>query len=156
MAYTTTVERTIPAPIDRVFDVISDHAGYSRFPGIQYSELVREGDSERNGVGAVRRIRSRPLRFEEKITLFERPTRMDYLITTVNAPMRHLGGSMKLTERDGGTHIEWSTTLEPTLPLVGAAFGAFTRRLILRGFGRVLEEVERLATAPEPVAAPVA
>ena len=84
---TVNVERTIPAPIEAVFDVISDHAGYSRFPGIQSSELVREGEAEPNGLGALRRIRSRPLRFEEEITRFERPSRMDYLIVDVNAPI---------------------------------------------------------------------
>jgi uncharacterized protein YndB with AHSA1/START domain len=154
---TIQVEKTIPAPIEAVFDVISDHAGYSRFPGIQSSELVKEGETERNGAGALRRIRSRPLLFEEEITRFERPARMDYLIRDVNAPIRHDGGSMALSEEGTGTRVVWTSTFEYTVPLIGAALGAVTAPYISRGFRRVLGEVERLAAVPEAkVAAPSA
>jgi uncharacterized protein YndB with AHSA1/START domain len=150
---TVHIEKTIAAPPDRVFDLISDHAAYSRFPGIQSSELVREGETERNGLGALRRIRSRPLRFVEEITGFDRPTRMDYLIREVNAPMRHDGGSMVLTERDGDTHVDWTSTWHFTVPLIGGLLGAISVWVVGRGFRRVLDEVERLAVEPVPVAA---
>lgn len=146
---TVHVEKTIAAPIDRVFELISDHAGYSRFPGIQGSELVREGDTERNGLGAVRRIKGRPLLFEERITVFERPTRMDYLITAVNAPMSHDGGSMVLSEVGEGTHVDWTSSWGYTLPVIGPALGAVLVPGVRRSFRRVLDEVERLALAPQ-------
>ena len=147
---TIRIEKTIPAPIERVFDVISDHAGYSRFPGIQSSELVREGETEPNGLGALRRIRSRPLTFEEEVTRFERPTRMDYLILDVNAPIRHEGGSMVLSEEGTGTRVVWTSTFEYTVPVIGGTLGAITVPYISRRFRRVLGEVERLAVAAEP------
>jgi hypothetical protein len=53
---TLTVIRSIPAPPERVFDLISDHAGYVRFRGIRRSELLREGRPPPNGVGAIRRV----------------------------------------------------------------------------------------------------
>jgi uncharacterized protein YndB with AHSA1/START domain len=150
---TIRIEKTIPAPIERVFDVISDHAGYSQFPGIHSSELVKEGETEQNGAGAVRRIHSRPLRFEEEITRFERPTRMDYLILDVNAPIRHEGGSMVLSEEGTGTRVVWTSTFEYTVPFIGSALGAVTVPYISRGFRRVLDEVELLAGAAEPAVA---
>lgn len=145
---TVRVEKTIAQPIERVFEVISDHAGYSRFPGIQHSELVGEGETERNGVGAVRRIHSRPLRFEEVVTAFERPARMDYLIREVNAPIKHLGGSMVLSEQGSGTRIVWTSSFQYTVRGVGGALGAVTVPVVRRAFRRVLDEVERLAAAP--------
>jgi len=146
---TIRIEKTIPAPVERVFEVISDHAGYSRFPGIQSSELVREGETERNGLGALRRIRSRPLSFEEEVTRFERPTRMDYLILDVNAPISHDGGSMVLSDEGSGTRVIWTSTFEYTVPVMGGALGAVTVPYMSRGFRRVLDEVELLATVPE-------
>ncbi len=147
---TVHVEKTIAAPIDRVFEVISDHAGYSRFPGIRSSELVREGEVERNGVGALRRIHSRPLLFVEEITGFERPTRLDYLIREVNAPLHHQGGSMVLSERGPDSHIVWTSTFDFTIPVIRRPVGALAGVFVSRAFGKVLDEVERLAAATEP------
>jgi hypothetical protein len=153
---TIRIERTLAAPIDGVFAVISDHAGYSRFPGVKSSELVREGELERDGVGAQRRIRFPPLTFVEDITHFERPVRMDYLITGINAPMTHHGGSMLLAESGAGTHVTWTSSFDFDVPVIGGLLGAIARAIFSRGFQRVLDETERLATAPEPAAAATA
>ena len=136
----------MPAPIEDVFDVISDHEGYARFRIIQRSELVREGTEERNGLRALRRVHSWPLHFEEEITAFERPTRMDYLIRDVNAPMRHEGGSMVLTETQpgGGTHIDWKSTFDFTTPGVGGVITLLAIPVVKFGFGQALRDVERL------------
>ena len=50
------VTRSIPAPPEAVFDLLTDHADYDRFRGIGGSELLGEGDPPPNGVGALRRI----------------------------------------------------------------------------------------------------
>src|SRR6476620_4457703 len=91
------VTRTIPAPPDEVFDRLTDHANYDRFRPIHGSELIRAGDPAPNGLGALRRIKVRPLVFEEEITAYERPTRLDYLIVKLNVPFMHDGGSITLT-----------------------------------------------------------
>jgi hypothetical protein len=147
------VEKTLAAPIERVFGEISDHAGYSRFPGIQSSVVTKEGDTEPNGLGAVREIRARPLTFTEEITAFERPHRMDYLILDVNAPIRHHGGSIVLTEDGSATHVDWTSSFDSTLPVLGRAYGAVAAALLGLGFRRMLGEVEQLAAAPEAQAA---
>ena len=153
---TIRVEKTLAAPIDRVFEVISDHAGYSRFPGIKASELISEGEEERNGVGALRRIHGGPLRFVEEVTRFERPTRMDYLIREVNAPMKHQGGSMVLAEQGANTQIVWTSTFDFTVPVIGHPMGALAAAFTSRGFRKVLDEVEKIAAAePSRVAAGV-
>lgn len=142
---TVRVERTLGVPIDRVFDLITDHAGYSRFRGVQRAELLREGETERNGVGALRRAHSRPLWFEEEIVVFERPTRIDYVIRRTNAPMHHEGASMVLEESGSGTRVVWTTTLEMTTPVLGQAAGAAMAPVLRRRLRGVLTDVERLA-----------
>jgi uncharacterized protein YndB with AHSA1/START domain len=143
---TVRVERTIAAPIERVFDLLTDHAGYSRFRGITGSELLREGKPAPNGLGALRRVDVSLLHFEEEITAFEPPIRMDYLIVKVNLPFEHEGGSIRLQQIPEGTHVDWTSTFRITLPLIGGPAAAVFGVRLRSGFSRVLEDVDRMLT----------
>jgi uncharacterized protein YndB with AHSA1/START domain len=144
---TVHVTRSIPAPAERVFDLLADHAGYARFRGVTSSELLREGDPPPNGVGAFRRVRAWPLRFDEEITLFERPSRFDYRIVDINAPYEHQGASMRFLPVNGGTEVEWTTTFRvPTRWADGVQERVWSLALN-RSLRRVLEDAERLLTA---------
>jgi uncharacterized protein YndB with AHSA1/START domain len=138
------VTRTIPAPPETVFDRLADHANYDRFRPIQASALLREGDPPPNGVGALREIRVRPLRFEEEITAYERPTRLEYMIVELNVPFEHHGGSIRLTPDGAGTHVDWRSSFTVPVPVVGSAIELPWLLTLRRGFDRVLEDVERM------------
>lgn len=142
-----TVERTIAAPRERVFEVIADHGRYARFRDIRKAELLKEGDPAPNGAGAVRRVFVGPLRFDERITVYEPPSRMDYLILRVNVPFEHQGGTMRLLEEDGGTRVEWTTTFGVPTPVIGGVQELIWVRVLTRGFRRTLEDVERVLEA---------
>ena len=143
---TVHVTRTIPAPAEDVFDLLTDHAHYDRFRGIRGSELVREGDPAPNGVGALRRIKVPPLSFDEEITAYERPSRLDYLIVKLNVPFEHHGGSITLTPEDGATHVDWQSSFTVPTPVVGGPQELIWQAALTRGFRRVLEDVERMLT----------
>jgi uncharacterized protein YndB with AHSA1/START domain len=136
-----TAERTIRAPIGEVFDILTDHANYKDFPGIRDSELVREGDTDRDGVGALRPVFFGPIRFEEEITAYERPARMDYLIVGINVPFEHRGGSMRFEDTGDGTRVVWTSTFRMPLPVVGGLAGAVAAPAARSGFARVLRHV---------------
>ena len=138
------VSRTIPAPADAVFDVLADHANYDRFRPIHDSELIREGDPAPNGVGALRRIKVRPLTFDEEVTVYERPTRLDYLIVKLNVPFQHHGGSITLTPDGDGTHVDWQSSFTVPTPVLGGIEELAWKPVLARGFRRVLEDVERM------------
>jgi uncharacterized protein YndB with AHSA1/START domain len=138
------VTRTIAAPAEAVFDLLADHANYDRFRPIDGSELLREGDPPPNGLGAMRRIRVRPLTFEEEITAYERPTRLDYLIVKLNVPFEHHGGSIQLTPEGVETHVDWRSTFTVPIPVVGPAIEIPWSTTLRRGFRRVLEDIERM------------
>lgn len=143
---TIRAERTLDAPIEAVFDVLADHADYDRFGGIRRAELVRAGDGEPNGVGALRRIVIGPFTFEEAITAFEPPARLDYLIVKINAPYRHEGGSIRLTEiAEGGTNAVWTSSYEIPIPAVGGPLERGFALAFGRGFAAVLAEAGRIA-----------
>jgi uncharacterized protein YndB with AHSA1/START domain len=144
------VTRTIPGPPEPIFDRLADHANYDRFRGIHHSELVREGDPPPNGFGALRRIKVRPLVFEEEITAYERPTRLDYLIVKLNVPFKHDGGSITLTPDGDATRVDWRSSYEVPTPVVGRLEELVFQPLLVRGFNRVLEDVERMVRESVP------
>ena len=138
------VTRTIPAPAEDVFDLLADHANYDRFRAIHGSELIREGDPAPNGVGALRRIRVRPLTFEEEITAYERPSRLDYLIVKLNVPLQHDGGSITFALDGDATRVDWRSSFSVPTPVVGGLQETVWQPVLTRGFRRVLEDVERM------------
>ncbi len=138
------VTRTIPGPPEPIFDLLADHANYDRFRPINGSELLREGDPPPNGVGALRRVKVRPLSFDEEITAFERPTRLDYLIVKLNLPFKHQGGSITLTAAGDETRVDWRSSFSVPTPVVGGVQELVWQPILARGFRRVLEDVERL------------
>jgi uncharacterized protein YndB with AHSA1/START domain len=140
------LDKTLAAPIGGVFELLTDHAGYTRFRGFSTAELVREGTDDRNGLGAVRRLGAYGLRFDEEITAFERPTRMDYLIRKVNLPLRHDGGTITLSPEGTGTRVLWRSTFTIPVPVVGRPFAAILAASLRRGFIRLLDDIDRLAT----------
>jgi uncharacterized protein YndB with AHSA1/START domain len=145
---TVRVEKTIEAPVEQVFDLLTDHANYKRFRGIRDSELLREGEPAPNGVGALRRVDVGRLRFEEEITHYESPLRMDYLIRKINAPLEHEGGSIRLQPTDGGTRAVWTSTFEVSTRGVGGLLTGVAATSIRRGFMRVLDDTDRMLTSP--------
>jgi uncharacterized protein YndB with AHSA1/START domain len=148
------VERRLDAPPDAVFETIADHARYDRFDGIRRSELVEHGEPAPNGLGAVRWIWLGPFRFEEEITGFEPPRRLDYLIRNVRTlPFRHEGGSIRLAPDGAGTHAVWTSSFEVPVPLVGSAIDRIFSLGLERGFGRMLERSAELSTEISAAAA---
>jgi polyketide cyclase/dehydrase/lipid transport protein len=137
------VSRTIAGPPEPIFDRLADHANYDQFRGIDGSELLKDGKPAPNGVGAVRRIAIGPLRFEEDITAFERPSRLDYLITKLNLPFDHSGGSISLAPDGSSTRVEWTTEYRVPVPVLGRLADLGWRVALRRGFSRVLEDIDR-------------
>ena len=141
------VTRTIPAPAEDVVERLADHANYDRFRGINGSELIREGEPAPNGVGALRRIKVTPLSFDEEITTYERPSRLDYRIVKLNVPFEHHGGTITLTPEGDATHVDWQSSFTVPTPVVGGLQERVWHPLLTRGFRRVLEDVERMLSA---------
>lgn len=137
----------LDAPIEDVFEAMADHARYDRFRPISKSELLREGDKDRNGMGAVRRLRAGFLRFDEEITAYEPPHRFDYLIRDVNIPLHHDGGSIRFEQTASGTRVLWTSTFRIAVPLLGGALGAGAAVGLKRSFTRMLEDAARIASS---------
>ncbi len=132
----------IEAPIELVFERISDHEAMSDWPGIASCRLVREG-TPRNGLGAVRQVKARGLTILEEIVHYEPPLRYDYRITK-GLPVDHLG-SVRLSPTEGGVELSWEVRMTSRWPLVCEVVG----NLLVKGLDETLAwfkaETERLA-----------
>lgn len=140
------VEKVIEKEIDVVFAELADHAGYSRFRGVKAAKLLEPGEIEENGLGALRHIDLGAVKFDERITYFERPTRLDYNIEQSSPfPFRHELGSITLEPVTGGTKVIWVSKGTIAIPILGRFFldKKFERQGI-QGFASLLKQISQL------------
>jgi len=117
----------IHSPIERVWELFSDHEGYARFKAVSFAKLLKEGQGDRNGVGAVREIHALGVKFVEDILVFKPPRRLDYKVVKCTAPLEHEIGRMDLIQRGEGTELHWITRFRVKLPLVGPLLAPLAR-----------------------------
>lgn len=144
---TIVVERTINAPIDQVFELISDHANYKQFDGVQDSKLLKEGTDDRNGNGALRRIELGAVWFEEEISNFARPERFDYRIVRSRPPIEHESGRIRLSETAEGTRVTWTSTFRVRVPLIGRVLSPMAAKAGTKAFASMLKAIDRKLAA---------
>ncbi len=121
----------INAPRERVFELISDHASFLTGEGTT-CRLIKEGEENRNGTGAVREVNAGPMRFEEAILAFDAPQRYDYKIIAFSAggkgrPLDHDRGWLTFQSVGSATRVEWYTRYRVTVPILGW----FIERLVI-------------------------
>jgi uncharacterized protein YndB with AHSA1/START domain len=126
-----TLETTVAAPIETVWDKLSDHVGMSQWgPGITVT-MDRLGTDDPNGVGAVRRIASPgpgPDIVEEVVT-FEAPHVLGYKALS-GTPFPGYAGEVRLTEAGAGTHISYTISSTASFPLVKAPLAVLCQVLL--------------------------
>lgn len=109
----------VPVSVQHVWDLLADHEGMSSWgPGLKVT-LTHSGTSERNGLGAVRRVAApgpAPAIVEE-IIAFDAPSRLAYRALS-GVPFRNYAGDVKLVATQAGTEISWTISADPRLPVL--------------------------------------
>lgn len=147
--FSISVERIINKPIDEVFRVLSEHANYSQFKGVEKSSLLKEGDTELNGLGAVREIQAAGATLHEEIVAFEPPHIIGYkIIYSKPLPYDHQLGEVRLSVVDGKTHVHWRSKGHIKIPLLGNWY--FDKKIEKGGqmaFGSILKFIDNMPDA---------
>jgi uncharacterized protein YndB with AHSA1/START domain len=105
------VKAFIEAPIERVFDAVSDHEQFFTGGNIVSCRVIQPGTPERNGVGCRREVKTAQVFYVEEITEFQRPTRFAYQLRETNLPLEHGGSQISFVSRDGGTEVTWTAKI---------------------------------------------
>jgi uncharacterized protein YndB with AHSA1/START domain len=111
-----TLTRTSTAPIEIVFDAMTDHRAIADCVwAVRRSTLDREGTPAPNGVGAIRRIETVGPPIVEEIIDYQRPIRYAYKMLS-GAPVRDHVGTVELREAGTGTEVRWHLRSTPKVP----------------------------------------
>jgi uncharacterized protein YndB with AHSA1/START domain len=125
-----TSQTTVAAPIETVWDKLSDHVGMSEWGPVTVT-MDRLGTADPNGVGAIRRIASPgpgPDIVEEVVT-FEAPNLFGYKALS-GTPFPGYAGEVRLTPSGSGTHINYTVSTTASFPLVKAPLAVICQVLL--------------------------
>jgi hypothetical protein len=141
---TFTLRASVRAPIDTVFDVLTDHRGYARLTPLRSSTLEREGDPAPNGVGAIRRLALLGPPIREEVTEYKSPSRFAYKALS-GVPARSHTGTVELASNANHTDLIWRIDSVPKVRMPDGMWATMVRpaiSVLLRG---VVKESERRA-----------
>ena len=133
---TLTYEQDYAAPPEKVFAYLAEHENLGVVFAPMKVERLRDGDSERNGVGSVRKLSLKGLLpFEETVTGVVPNERIEYRISK-GSPLKSHFGVMRFTPTPaGGTHLDYTITFD-ALPGVAQAVAAILRKAVSDGLER--------------------
>lgn len=123
-------------PVAELFEALADHSRLGKVFGAPVCR-VRDGDTELNGVGSVRKIGIGPLAVEETVTAFERDRSIDYRITRGGFPLRDHRGHIAFAGSGSGSRVDWTIEFGSHLPGAGAVLAFVLERAIRMGLKRV-------------------
>jgi hypothetical protein len=127
--YWVEVNEDVSTSREEVFEFMAEHENLGPLLGGANIARVRDGDTERNGVGSVRRVKVGPARpFEETVTRFEPHSLIEYQITK-GGPLRNHIGIVALSDAaGGGTNIDYRIRVASHIPgLAPLVRGKLTR-----------------------------
>jgi Polyketide cyclase / dehydrase and lipid transport len=128
-------QATTTASPAAVYALLRDGASWTGWSPIESVELEHPGREEREGVGAVRILRSGKVTGRDTIAELVPDRRFAYTHAS-SLPVRDYRGAVDLEPRDdGGTDMHWRTSFRPAIPGTGP--------LMRRGLGRFIGEMTR-------------
>jgi len=138
-AHHVKVEHRFAKPPERIFAYLAEHENLAEIFGAKITRL-RDGDSERNGVGSVRRLQIGPAPpFEETVTEFVPPERIVYKITK-GSPLRGHVGVMTFAPDGEGTRFLYDIRLASPIPGLAALVRLSLTRSINQGLAKVEQD----------------
>ncbi|GAA4018225.1 SRPBCC family protein [Allokutzneria multivorans] len=148
MVHTIEVERFAAAEPSVVYALLRDGSGWPTWSPLGSFELERPGETEREGVGAIRVFRTWPVRSRERIVELEQDRRLAYVLES-GLPIQDYRAQVDLEPRDGGTVIRWRSVFGARRPLLGrlvhTMLDRFIRRLVA-GLAAAAESVNGTRT----------
>ncbi|OAT69004.1 hypothetical protein AWB85_23545 [Mycobacteroides immunogenum] len=113
------IEETVfEAPRSAVYELLANREGYNDFLPFTV-KLVRPGDTERQGVGAIHQIGVGPVGVKEQIVELVDGERIQYRVVA-GLPVRSHVGTITLADHPQGTTVRYSMESTPLIPVPDA------------------------------------
>lgn len=109
--------RSAAAPA-QVYRLLRDGSTWPAWAALDTVEIEREGEGEREGVGAIRVLSNGRVRGRDQITGFEADRQFRYVHLN-GLPVRDYEARIDLAAVDGGTEITWHVTFDAKYPGTG-------------------------------------
>jgi uncharacterized protein YndB with AHSA1/START domain len=141
------LERRVAAPVDIVWEVLTDHRAYAKWGAVKTATLETEGAPDVNGVGAVRRLADGPLVVREEVLEFEPKTRFVYTVLS-GPPVRDYRATVTLRPEGTSTSVRWNVAFRGKIPFTGMLVKPVVRFVIGTLLKKASAESARRATRP--------
>ena len=128
---TIQISQSFNASVNNIFDTLSDHETFGKLIGVPMKR-IKDGETCVNGLGSIRDIKIGLLpSFQETITGFVDGQFIEYKITK-GSPIKNHVGTLKFSEANGVTTLDYTIKLESKIPfttgLIKAALGNGIRK----------------------------
>ena len=119
------------APRQTVWRLVSEVEQWKRWSMLSRTFLLRPGQPEPNGVGALRRLAVGPFGSTEEVVASEPPRHLGYEARK-GMPARRYRADVVLEEDGSGTRITWTGSLDPLVPGTGRLALSYARSFVAR------------------------
>lgn len=136
-----TINRTIRAPAQAVFDAMTDHRAYQDMTPMRKTTLDREGVPAPNGIGAVRRLALVGPPILEEVVGYESPSFFAYKALK-GLPVREHLGEVRMREVGGNTEMTYTVSFTALVPRTEPVIGLVLKQGIKQIIGGVAKRVE--------------
>lgn len=114
--------RAINAPIETVFDVLTDHKGIPSYTKTRKVKIEKEGTPAPNGLGAIRALYVAGPPVREEVIGYDPPKHFAYKMLS-GAPLKNHVGTVDLVDNgDGTTQMNYIVETYPSIPVIGHIF----------------------------------
>jgi len=121
-------------PVERLFAHFSDHENLEPMLGLNVRR-VKEGETDPNGVGSVRKLSARGLMpFEETVTEVVPNERIEYRVTKGTPLKNHLGVMVFSSTGESTSHLDYTITFGTAVPGLDKLIAGGIGRSLRRGF----------------------
>ncbi|MCB1583599.1 MAG: SRPBCC family protein [Marinicella sp.] len=130
------VTAEINKSLSEVFTAVADHRRFLTGGGL-VCHLVKEGTPNKNGLGAIRTVRTKKYTLTEEINEFIENKSFDYQIIDIKpqAPVVHHNGWLEFTAIDKNkTKVDWQSHFTFTTPIIGHFIGWLTKKQLEKIF----------------------
>lgn len=124
------MQQTFNAPVERLYAHLAEHENLGSLFGIKV-ERLKDGDTERNGEGSVRKLSVfGALPFEETVTLAIPNERIEYRITKGSPLKNHHGRMVFSSTGTGGSHLDYTIDFDAAVPGLAPVVAAGLNRKV--------------------------